>query len=220
MIKLLSLCIFICVCICVASIMKYFRGTQRGKTRKRNVHELAIIIACFVLVVTMFHIMNASSKWFNTPEEAWKAVESYNKEDYEPICKIEGSNICVFVERNKEDGFGIDTYISIKQDNKWRQMSGKDKTVEKYSNGLQCTVCYSEDCQGAIVVVSPLESAKKQFQSSVIADSQNSTFSERKIQRTDGTYYYQYETILASIDNNYWIEIDGEKIKPYRSFQL
>lgn len=179
---------------------------------------MAIIIVCLLLVVTMFHIMNASSEWFNTPEEAWKAVESYNKEDYEPICKIEGSNICVFVERNKEDGFGIDTYISIKQDNKWRQMSGKDKIIEKYSNGLQCTVCYSEDCQEAIVVVSPLESTEKQSQSSIIADSQNSTFSERKIQRTDGTYYYQYETILASIDNNYWIEINGEKIKPYRSF--
>lgn len=214
MIKLLSLCIFICVCICAASIIKYFRGTQRGNTRKRNAYKLAIIIACFVLVVTMFHIMDASSEWFNTPEEAWKTTTSYNKEDYEPICKIEGSNICVFVERNKEDGFGIDTYISIKQDNKWRQMSGKDKIIEKYSNGLQCTVCYSEDCQEAIVVVSPLESTEKQSQSSIIVDSQNSTFSERKIQRTDGTYYYQYETILASIDENYWIEINGEKIKP------
>lgn len=192
MIKLLSSCIFICVCICAASIIKYFQGTQRGNTRKRNAYKLAIIIACFVLVVTMFYIMDASSEWFNTPEEAWKTTTSYNKEDCEPICKIERSNICVFVERNNEDGFGIDTYISIKQDNKWRQMSGKDKTVEKYSNGLQCTVCYSEDCQEAIVVVSPLESAEKQFQSSVIADSQNSTFSERKIQRTDDTYYYQY----------------------------
>lgn len=47
-------------------------------------------------------------------------------------------------------------------------MSGKDKTVEKYSNGLQCTVCYSEDCQEAIVVVSPLESAEKQFQSALL----------------------------------------------------
>ena len=93
-------------------------------------------------------------------------------------------------------------------------MSGKDKTVEKYSNGLQCTVCYSEDCQEAIIVVSPLKSTEKQSQSSIIVDSQNSTFSERKIQRTDGTYYYQYETILASIDENYWIEINGEKIKP------
>lgn len=215
MIKLLSLCIFICVCICVERIAKYFRGTQRGKTRKRNVYELAIIIVCFVLVVTMFHIMDASSEWFNTPEEAWETTESYNKEDFEPICKIQGRKICVFVERNKEDGFGIDTYISIKQENKWRQMSGRDKTVEKYCHGLQCTVCYSEDCQEAVVVVSPLESKEKQSQSSVIIDSQNSTFSERKIQKSDDTYYYQYETILASMDNNYWIEIDGEKVKPF-----
>ena len=199
---------------------KIFSRNTKRNDKKKNVHELAIIIACLLLVVTMFHIMNASSEWFNTPEEAWKTIESYNQKDFEPICKIEGSNICVFVERSKEDGFGIDTYISIKQDNKWRQMSGKDKIIEKYSNGLQCTVCYSEDCQEAIVVVSPLESTEKQSQSSIIVDSQNSTFSERKIQRTDGTYYYQYETILASIDNNYWIEINGEKIKPYQSFQL
>lgn len=178
-------------------------------------YELAIIIVCFVLVVTMFHVMDTSSEWFHTPEEAWKTTESYNKEDFEPICKIQGSNICVFVERNREDGFGIDTYISIKQENKWRQMSGRDKTVEKYSDGLQCTVCYSEDCQEAVVVVSPLESKEKQSQSSVIVDSQNSTFSERKIQKSDGTYYYQYETILASMDKNYWIEINGEKIKPF-----
>lgn len=215
MIKLLSLCIFICVCICAERIVKYFRGTQRGKISKRNVYELAIIIVCFVLVVTMFHVMDTSSEWFHTPEEAWKTIESYNKEDFEPICKIQGNNICVFVERNKEDGFGIDTYISIKQENKWRQMSGRDKTVEKYSDGLQCTVCYSEDCQEAIVVVSPLESKEKQFQSSVIVDSQNSTFSARKIQKSDDTYYYQYETILASMDKNYWIEINGEKIKPF-----
>lgn len=178
-------------------------------------YELAIIIVCFVLVATIFRIMDASSEWFHTPEEAWKTIESYNKEDFEPICKIQGRKICVFVERSKEDGFGIDTYISIKQNNKWRQMSGRDKTVEKYSDGLQCTVCYSEDCQEAVVVVSPLESKEKQSQSSVIVDSQNSTFSERKIQKSDDTYYYQYETILASMDNNYWIEINGEKIKPF-----
>ena len=179
-------------------------------------YELAIIIVCFVLVVTMFHIMGASSEWFNTPEEAWKTIEFYNQEDFEPVCKIQGTNICVFVGRSKADGFGIDTYISVKQDNnKWRQMSGKDKTVEKYSNGLQCTVCYSEDCQEAIVVVSPLTLTKAQSQPSVIVDSQNSTFSERKIQRTDDTYYYQYETVLTSIDKNYWIEINGEKVKPF-----
>lgn len=61
----------------------------------------------------MFHMMENSSEWFDTPEEAWKTIESYNKEDFEPICKIEGSNICVFVERSKEDGFGIDTYIYL-----------------------------------------------------------------------------------------------------------
>lgn len=93
-------------------------------------------------------------------------------------------------------------------------MSGKDKIIEKYSNGLQCTVCYSEDCQEAIVVVSPLELTEKQSQSRIV-DSQNSTFSARKIQKTAETYYYQYEIILTSIDKNYWIEINGEKVRPF-----
>ena len=212
MTKLLPLCICICVCICIEIIIKYFFKKER--TSKRNVYGLAIIIVCLVLIAKMFHSMENSSEWFDTPEEAWKTVESYNEEAFEPICKIEGSNICVFIERSKEDGFGIDTYISIKQDNKWRQMSGKDKIIEKYSNGLQCTVCYSEDCQEAIVVVSPLELTEKQSQSSIV-DSQNSTFSARKIQKTADTYYYQYETILTSIDKNYWIEINGEKIEPF-----
>lgn len=212
MTKLLPWCIFICTCLCIGMISKCFSGTK--KTRKRTTCGLVIIIVYLILIVNMFHMMENSSEWFDTPEEAWKTIESYNKEDFEPICKIEGSNICVFVERSKEDGFGIDTYISIKQDNKWRQMSGKDKIIEKYSNGLQCTVCYSEDCQEAIVVVSPLESTGKQSQSRII-DSQNSTFSESKIQKTVDTYYYQYETILPSMDKNYWIEINGEKVRPF-----
>lgn len=212
MTKLLPWCIFICTCLCIGMIAKCFSGTK--KTRKRTIRGLVIIIVYLVLIVNMFHMMENSSEWFNTPEEAWKTIESYNKEDSEPICKIEGSNICVFVERSKEDGFGIDTYISIKQDNKWRQMSGKDKIIEKYSNGLQCTVCYSEDCQEAIVVVSPLVLTEKQSQSTIV-DSQNSTFSARKIQKTADTYYYQYETILPSMDKNYWIEINGEKVKPF-----
>lgn len=212
MTKLLPWCIFICTCLCIGMISKCFSGTK--KTRKRTIRGLVIIIVYLVLIVNMFHMMENSSEWFNTPEEARKTIESYNKEDFEPICKIEGSNICVFVERSKEDGFGIDTYISIKQDNKWRQMSGKDKIIEKYSNGLQCTVCYSEDCQEAIVVVSPLELTEKQSQSRIV-DSQNSTFSARKIQKTAETYYYQYEIILTSIDKNYWIEINGEKVRPF-----
>lgn len=66
MTKLLPWCIFICTCLCIGRIAKCFSGIK--KTRKRTVRELVIIIVYLLLIVNMFHMMENSSEWFDTPE--------------------------------------------------------------------------------------------------------------------------------------------------------
>lgn len=73
-------------------------------------------------------------------------------------------------------------------------------------------ITYSEDCEEAAIFVNWPGTANEKL---TILDSQNSVFTQRRIENSDGTSYDQYETMLASIDKNYWIEINGEKVQAF-----
>ena len=103
-------------------------------------------------------------------------------------------------------------YTTVKINEKWRAMNRRDKDLYGQCNGVDYVIAYSEDCEEAAIFVNWPGTANEKL---TILDSQNSVFTQRRIENSDGTSYDQYETMLASIDKNYWIKINGEKVKPF-----
>lgn len=149
---------------------------------------------------------------FNTPEEAWKS--SYTESISPPqkiLAKEQGENLCTFMVLDEENG-GCAPYTTVKRDDKWRAMNGRDKFWYGQCNGVDYVIAYSKDCEEAAIFVNWPGTANEKL---TILDSQNSVFTQRRIENSDGTSYDQYETMLASIDKNYWIEINGEKVQAF-----
>lgn len=149
---------------------------------------------------------------FNTPEEAWKS--SYTESISPPqkiLAKEQGENLCTFIILDEKNG-GCGLYTTVKMNEKWRAMNRRDKDLYGQCNGVDYVITYSEDCEEAAIFVNWHGTANEKL---TILDSQNSVFTQRRIENSDGTSYDQYETMLASIDKNYWIEINGKKAKPF-----
>lgn len=91
-------------------------------------------------------------------------------------------------------------------------MNGRDKFWYGQCNRVDYVIAYSKDCEEAAIFVNWHGRTDKKLN---VFDSQDSAFTEQKIENSDGTSFHQYETILASIDKNYWIKINGEKVQAF-----
>lgn len=196
--------------VCVGIVVYGFR--MKSTARRSKILKIGIGMLCLSgIALVCIHFLGANAK-FNTPEDAWKS--SYT-ESISPVQKIvakeQGEDLCTFMVLDEENG-GCAPYTTVKIDDKWRAMNGRDKLWYGQCNGVDYVIAYSKDCEEAAIFVNWHGRTDKKLN---VFDSQDSAFTEQKIENSDGTSYYQYETILASIDENYWIEINGEKVQAF-----
>lgn len=200
----------IIVLVCVGIVVYGLR--MKSTAHRSKVLKIGIGLLCLSgVALGCIHFWGNDAK-FNTPEEAWKS--SYT-ESISPAQKIvakeQGENLCTLMVLDEENG-GCAPYTTVKMDDKWRAMNGRDKFWYGQCNGVDYVIAYSKDCEEAAIFVNWHGRTDKKLN---VVDSQNSVFTEQKIENSDGTSFYQYETILASIDKSYWIEINGEKVQAF-----
>ncbi len=198
----------LCAVFCIIRIIQCIRKLEQGK-RKRQVCVMGVgLIVCIVAVSGSLYLTTIRGE-YNTPEEALNAT--YSKEESEVICKIQGETICTFIEQNEYDAVG--DFSTVQLGGKWCELESKLNSHMGSCNDVVYKVISPKKSSETVILVNG--SGVKMDTRLQIRDSYDSKFNERKVDFQNGTFYYLYDTILPYIDTDYYIEINGEKTKPF-----
>ena len=198
----------LCAVFCIVRIIHYIRKLEKGK-RKRQVCVMGVgLIVCIVAVSGSLYLTTIRGE-YNTPEEALNAT--YWKEKSEVIYKIQGETICTFIEQNEYDAVG--DFSTVQLGGKWCELESKLNSHMGSCNDVAYKVISPKKSSETVILVN--WSGLKMDTRLQIRDSYDSTFNEKRVDFHDGTSYYLYDTILPCVDIDYYIEIDGEKVKPF-----
>lgn len=198
----------LCAVFCIVRIIQCIRKLEKGK-RKRQVCVIGVgLIVCIVAVSSLLYLTTIRGE-YNTPEEALNAT--YWKEKPEVICKIQGETICTFIEQNEYDAVG--DFSTVQLGGKWCELESKLNSHMGSCNDVTYKVISPKKSSETVILAN--WTGLKIDTRLQIRDSYDSKFNEEKICLKDGTFYYLYDTILPCIDTDYYIEINGKRVKPF-----
>lgn len=201
----ISIIIAIAIFVVIACVNIVSRILLKGKVKRLT--EKASLLVLIVYVVILFGIAFLTTEVapaYNTPEEAFHVGQN---ESGELLYKIQGDDIAVFVVGDQ----GVTLpFVSVKKEGKWCVMGTAEGFGDGVSNGIEFTVAFSNQCDEAVVYVDPRNNVIES-----LSDSCDSQFQTQRVKLSNGTYYNQYYAILPKLDENYTLEINGDKQKPH-----
>lgn len=198
----------LCAAFCIVGIIQCIRKLEKGK-RKRWVCSMGVgLIVCIFAVSGSVYLTTIRGE-YNTPEEALHAT--YWKEKPEVIYKIQGETICTFIEQNEYDAVG--DFSTVQLGGKWCELESKLNSHMGSCNDVAYKVISPKKSSETVILVN--WSGLKMDTRLQIRDLYDSTFNEKRVDLQDGTFYYLYDAILPCIDMDYYIEINGKRVKPF-----